>query len=85
MMVAHVDDLCGFLCSTESGFADSRRLAHEGDDGAVGGFARVDVEQADAVHRLNSVCNLFDNAHVAALTEVRHALNDLFFLCHIGF
>ena len=43
------------------------------------GFPRT-VEQADALDRLDSIGNLFDNGHVASLTEIGDALNELFFL-----
>ena len=48
VVLAHVDHLSGFAHGAECGFHHGVGVAHEGDDGAVGGLARVDVEQAYA-------------------------------------
>ena len=79
MVTAHVNDLRCFLGTPEGGLHNSLWLAHEGNDGTVGGFARVNVEQLNALYRLDGISNLFDNAHVAPLAEVGHALDNLFF------
>ena len=75
-MMAHVDHLAGFLRSSEGGFDDRLGAADESDDGAVGGFAGIDIEQHHAVYALNGVGDLLDNTHIAPLTEVGDALDD---------
>ena len=85
VVVAHVDDLSGLLCATEGGLDDGLGLADEGHHRAVRGFAGINVEQFDALHRLYGVGDGFDDSHVAALAEVGHALDNLFFSSHYVF
>ena len=47
-MHAHIDHLCGFLYSQEGGFEHGLGIPDEGDHGAVGIAARIDVEETDA-------------------------------------
>ena len=83
VVLAHVDDLSGLAGSTECSLNDSLRLAHEGHDGAVGRLTGVHVEQLHAFHRFNVIRYLLDNAHVASLAEIGHALDDSFLLSHV--
>ena len=47
MVLAHVNHLSGLAHGAEGGFHHGIGFAHESDDGAVGGFAWVDIEQAN--------------------------------------
>ena len=78
MMAAHVYQLARRLHGTESGLADSLRLADKGDDGAVGGLAGVYVEQQHALDTFHSTGYLFDDFWIAPFAEIRYAFNKLF-------
>ena len=62
----------------EGGFDDGLGVADEGDDGAVGGVTRVDVEEPDAVDRLDLVGDLADQVGVASFREVGDAFDEAF-------
>ena len=78
MVEVHVDELGGTAHAAEGGFAYGVGLAHEGDDSAVGGLARVDVEEADAFDALDGVGDGFYGLFVAAFREVGHTFDDFF-------
>ena len=73
----HVDELAGLPNRAERRLGDGGRCADEGDDGAVGRLARVDVEQLDALDGLDLVGDLFDNRRIAAFTEIRNTFDQL--------
>ncbi len=79
LVLAHVDEFGGLLHSLESGFDDRFGAADEGDDGAVGGFAGVDVEQADAARPLDGRSDAPDHLPVASFAEIGDALYDSLF------
>ena len=80
MVSTHVDELTSLADSLEGSLKHSVRLSHEGHHRTVGSFTRVHVKQFHAFHFLNLIGDLFDNGHIASLTEVRHAFHD--FLLH---
>ena len=78
MMLAHVDELAGFLDGLESGFHDRIGLPYESHYGTVGGLSRVYVQELHAFDFFHFVGNLLDDRHVAPFAEVGHAFNDFF-------
>ena len=50
VVLAHVDDLGSFLGTAEGSLDHSLRFTYEGDDGAVGGFTRIHVEQFNTLY-----------------------------------
>ncbi len=78
VMLGHVDEFGGFLHHLIGGFEDGLGLADEGDDGAVGCLAGVDVEELHAIDLFNLGSHLVDDIHVAAFADIRHAFNELF-------
>ena len=78
VMLTHVDEFGGFLHHTEGGLASLLRLTHEGDDSAVGGGTRVDVEKFDTFNLLDFSGHLVDDIHVASFADIGDALNQLF-------
>ena len=58
VVLPHVNQFAGLAHGLESRLDHSFRLAHKGDHRAVGGLARVDIQQPYAVGRLNLACYL---------------------------
>ena len=83
MVLAHIDELRRLLYTAESGLNHLLRLTYKGNNGTVCGLARVNVKQFDTFYTLYFVGNLLNYFFVATFTEVRNALNNLFFLDHI--
>ena len=81
VVAAHVDQLRRPLHAPEGRLDHRFGFTHEGDDRAVGRLARIDVEQLDALDRLDRRRNLADYSLVAPLAEVGDALHDTF--CHM--
>jgi hypothetical protein len=77
-MFAHVDQLGCLLHSPESCLHHFVRGAHESDHGAIGGFARIDVQHLDPFDRLDRGGDSADDRRVPSLAEVRHALEQGF-------
>ena len=82
VMLTHIYKLSGFAHCSESSLHDVVGFANEGYDCAVGCFARVYVEQLNALNALHCVSDLTNNVQVAAFAEVRHTLYNLLCFCH---
>ena len=78
-VLAHVDELGTHPRGADGSLDDLRRLAHEGEDGPIGGAAGVDVQQGDSVGRADGVGDGVENRGIAPLGEVGDALDEL---CH---
>ena len=78
----HVNQFASLPHGTERRFAHGFGLAHEGDDGAVGGLARIDIQQTDACCGLDFVRNGANHLLVSSLTEVGDTLNDTLVCVH---
>ena len=83
MVTTHVDELTSLADGLESGLEHGVGFTHKGDHRTVGGFARVHVEQFHALDTFNLIGDLFDNGHIASLTEVRHAFHDFLLHTHV--
>jgi hypothetical protein len=81
-MLSHVNHLTGFLGSAKRGLDHRLWRAHEGDHGAVGGFAWVYVKQFDAFYGFYLVSDELDYPHVTSFAEVGYTLNDWLFVSH---
>ena len=83
-MMSHVYEFLSLLYAAECGFAYGLRTSDECDYGAVGGFARIDVEEFDFFTCYGGCsagdCGdyLVDYIFVATFAEVRDAFNDSF-------
>ena len=82
VVLAHVDELRCLAHCPEGSLSHVGRLAHKGHHRAVGGLARVNVEELHSLHALHLIRYLADDAHVAAFAEVGHALYYLLDFCH---
>ena len=78
VVVSHIDEFLGLGSAAESSFADSGRLSDEGYDGAVGSYARIDIEDLYAFDSGNGGDNVVNHGFIASLTVVGDALDDLF-------
>ena len=78
MVLPHVNHLAGFAHSLKSGLYHGFWFAHEGHDRAVGGFARIDVQQSYSFYFFYFRGDLSDDFGIAPLTEVGHALHYTF-------
>jgi hypothetical protein len=76
-MTAHIDELASFSYSPESGLYNRRGMADKGYNGAVGGLARVRIQQTDSFHGLDLAGDLPDDIQIPALTKVWDAFDDL--------
>ena len=79
MVLAHVYQLSGAFHCLEGGFHHWGGFTHKGDDGAVGGFSGVDIEEAYSLGAFYFSGYLLDDFRVAPFAEVGHTLHDLFF------
>ena len=77
VVLGHIDKFGSLLHHLIGGFEHRLGLTHEGDDGAVGGLAGVDIEELHTFDLLNLGSHLIDDIHVAALADIRHAFNKL--------
>ena len=77
VMLRHVDGLGGALASAEGRLDDRLRRADEGDDRAVGVFARIDVEQRHAADSLDLRRDAADHRGVAPFGKIGHAFHQL--------
>jgi hypothetical protein len=84
LVPAHVDQLAGAPHHPEGGLGDALGRADEGDHRAVRVGAGGDVQQADALDLLDHRRHRVDDAAVAALADVRHALDELVHGRHLG-
>ena len=75
-MLAHIDKLGSTLNGCHSSIAHSLRLAYEGYHRAVGSLTWINIQELYALSCLDNIGNLLDCFKVAALREVRHALNN---------
>ena len=82
VVLAHVDESSGFHHTAKGGFDDGLRLSDKGHHRPVGGLAGLHIQQTYAFYGHDFICYLLDDILVAAFTEVRHTLNDLFFSIH---
>jgi hypothetical protein len=73
---AHVDPLPRDARRRERALDDGRGRAHEGIDGPVRGRPRVHVEESAAGAGADRLGDRVDHRAVAALREVRHALDE---------
>ena len=75
LVFAHVDEpeRSGrrLKCSFQHGF----RCAHECHDRAVGGFARIHIEELDATNRANAFGYRIDDGFVAAFREIGYTFD----------
>ena len=78
VVLAHVYQFGCLLHHSVSGFAHLLGLTDKGDDCAVGGGTRIDVEQLYAFDFLYLCSHLVDDIHVASLADVGYAFNKLF-------
>ena len=74
MVLAHIDELASLLDCTESSLTDVLGRADKRHHGAVGGLTRIDIEELDALDRLDLAGNLVNHVHVAALGKVGDTL-----------
>ena len=77
VVLAHVDEPGGFLHCPERGFDHRFRRSDEGDHRAVGGLARIDIQQRDALDSFDFVGDLLDDVQIAPFAEIGHALDEL--------
>jgi len=76
VVLGHVDELLGLAGGADGGLDHRLRRADEGDHRAVGGLARVDVEEFDALDGFDLVGDLPDDGQVAAFAEIRDAFDE---------
>jgi hypothetical protein len=77
LVFAHVDEFSGPFHCPESSLAYGLRLPDKSDYGTVGGLPGVHIKHPYTFHLFNLGGDPADQVHVASLTEVRNALNDL--------
>ena len=81
-MLAHVYQLTGLAHGTESGLAHCLGGAHKGHNSAVGGIARIHIQQFHTIHTLHGIGYLPYHTHVATLTEIGNALHQSLYSTH---
>jgi hypothetical protein len=81
LVLAHVNELAGFFDGEKGGFDDGGWCTDKGYDGAIGGFAGVDIQKSDAGYGFDLIGDLFDNGRGAAFAEVWYTL---YYLLHMG-
>ncbi len=74
MVVAHVDELCGFGDGAVGSFADGFGVAYECHYGSVGRFTGVGIEPLHAFDAIYFGNDLFDDRHIASFRKIGHAL-----------
>ena len=74
MMLAHINQFTRRLDSTESSFAHGIGLTDKGNNGTVGCFAGVNVQQQHPFYTLDGCTNLFNNIRITSFTEIRDTL-----------
>ena len=77
MMLRHVDGFGGAFAGAEGCLDHRLRRADEGDDRAVGVFARIDVEQRHAADSLDLGHDAADHRGIAPFGKIRHAFHQL--------
>ena len=75
-VLGHVDQLSRLGDGPEGGLFHRLGRADEGDHGAVGRGAGVDIQEHGPLHRLDLGGDRVDHAAVPPLAEVRHALDE---------
>ena len=76
-VLAHVDQLRGFLDSAKRRFNRRVRTSDQGHDRPVRRRARIDIEQRNALGRFNRVRDLPNYVFVASFRKIRHAFDQL--------
>ena len=78
VMLAHIYQFGGFLDHAIGGLASLLGLTDEGDDRAVGGLARIDVQQFHAFNFFDLGGDLVYDVHIAPFADIGHAFDKLF-------
>ena len=80
VVLAHVDEFGCLLDNLVGGLENRLGFTDEGDDGAVGGLAGVDVEEFHTLDLLNLGSHLIDDIHIAPFADIGHTFNKLLHL-----
>ena len=76
-MLAHVNNFAGFSDGQKGSFYHGFRSAHEGNHGAVGRFAGINVQQFDAFYAFDHCGDLPDHCGITSFGEVGDAFDKL--------
>ena len=74
-VLGHVNEFGGLLDQPKRGLADDFRRPHERDDGSVGGFTGVDVQQTDSINGFYNTGYRFNHGRIAPFGNVGHAFD----------
>jgi hypothetical protein len=74
---AHIDNLGSFFKCLKSSFNHLIGCAHKCNNGAVGRFSGINIQQTNPINRLNTVSDLFDNCHITAFAKIGDAFDKL--------
>ena len=75
LVLAHVDQFRRFLNSAKRRFNGGFRTADKSDNRTIRGRARIDIEQRNALSRLNGVGDLSNHILIAPFRKVRYTLD----------
>ena len=74
-VLAHVNEFSGFLHQPKCGLTNDFGRPHERDDGSVGGFAWIDIQQTDPLYGFYNTGYRFNNGGIAPFGNVGHAFD----------
>jgi hypothetical protein len=72
---AHVDEFRRSVYPAKCRFHDGIGISNESHHGAIRACPRIDVQQRNAIDRLNRIRDLTNYISIAALGKIRHAFN----------
>jgi len=75
---AHINAGSCLLNPLKGSFYNGLRPTHKSDDGPVGSFARIYIEQLDASDCGYGIGDGLNDRRIAAFTKVRHTFDDGF-------